>query len=46
MDLIEFGKKGNSKEIKKILSHIFERNNILNGQNKEVLLYVFGELMD
>ena len=34
MDLIEFGKKGNSKEIKKILSHIFERNNILNGQNK------------
>jgi len=34
MDLIEFGKKGNSKEIKKILSHIFERNNILNDQNK------------
>lgn len=34
MDLIEFGKKGNSKEIKKILSHIFERNNKLNGQNK------------
>ena len=34
MDLIEFGKKGNSKEIKKILSHIFERNNILNGQKK------------
>ena len=27
VEFIEFGKKGNSREIKVILSHIFERNN-------------------
>ena len=33
MDLIIIWKKGNSKEIKNFISH-FERNNILNDQNK------------
>ena len=32
--LIEYGKKGNSREIKEILSHIFERNNELNKGGK------------
>ena len=34
IDLIEFGKKGNSKELKDILNHIFERNNNLNSEGK------------
>ena len=34
IEFIEFGKKGNSREIKVILSHIFERNNDLNKENK------------
>ena len=33
-ELLEYGKKGNSKEIKEILLHIFERNNQLNIENK------------
>jgi hypothetical protein len=32
--LIEYGKKGNSREIKEILSHIFERNNEMNKGGK------------
>ena len=34
IDFIEFGKKGNSKELKDILNHIFERNNVLNSKGK------------
>jgi len=34
IDFIEFGKKLNSKELKKLLNHIFERNNILNNSKK------------
>ena len=34
MDFIELGKKGNSKELRDILNHIFERNNILNDEGK------------
>ena len=34
MDFIELGKKGNSKELRDILNHIFERNNILNDDGK------------
>ena len=34
MDFIELGKKGNSKERRDILNHIFERNNILNDDGK------------
>ena len=34
VEFIEFGKKGNSREIKVILSHIFERNNELNAEDK------------
>ncbi len=34
IEFIEFGKKGNSREIKVILSHIFERNNDLNKEDK------------
>ena len=34
IEFIEFGKKGSSREIKEILSHIFERNNDLNKENK------------
>ncbi len=34
IDFIEFGKKGNSKELKDILNHIFERNNFLNSKGK------------
>lgn len=34
IDFIEFGKKLNSKELKKILNHIFERNNSLNNSKK------------
>ena len=33
-ELIEYGKKGNSKEIRNILEHIFERNNQLNNESK------------
>ena len=33
-ELLEYGKKGNSKEIKEILLHIFDRNNQLNIENK------------
>lgn len=34
IDFIEFGKKLNSKELKKLLNHIFERNNSLNNSKK------------
>lgn len=34
IDFIELGKKGNSKELRDILNHIFERNNILNDDGK------------
>ena len=34
IEFIEFGKKGNSEEIKEILSHIFQRNNDLSKENK------------
>ena len=34
VEFIEFGKKGSSREIKEILSHIFERNNELNKEDK------------
>lgn len=34
VEYIEFGKKGSSREIKMILSHIFERNNELNKEDK------------
>ncbi len=34
IEFIEFGKKGSSKEIKQILSHIFQRNNDLSKDNK------------
>ena len=34
VEFIEFGKKGSSREIKVILSHIFERNNELNKEDK------------
>ena len=34
IEFIEFGKKGSSREIKVILSHIFERNNDLNKDDK------------
>jgi len=34
MDFIELGKKGDSKELRDILNHIFERNNILNDDGK------------
>ena len=34
IEFIEFGKKGSSREIKVILSHIFERNNDLNKEDK------------
>ena len=34
VEFIEFGKKENSREIKVILSHIFERNNELNEEDK------------
>ena len=34
IEFIEFGKKGSSREIKEILSHIFERNNDLNKEDK------------
>ena len=34
VEFIEFGKKGSSREIKVILSHIFERNNDLNKEDK------------
>ena len=34
IEFIEFGKKGSSREIKEILSHIFERNNELNKEDK------------
>jgi MoxR-like ATPase len=33
-ELLEYGKKGNSNEIKEILLHIFDRNNQLNIENK------------
>ena len=36
VEFIEFGKKENSREIKVILSHIFERNNELNEEDKRV----------
>jgi len=32
--LIEYGKKGNSREIKEILAHIFDRNNELNANGQ------------
>ena len=35
IEFIEFGKKGNSEEIKEILSHIFQRNNDLSKQMSE-----------
>ena len=34
VEYIEFGKKGSSKEINEILSHIFKRNNDLSKDNK------------
>ena len=34
IEFIEFGKKGNSEEIKEILSHIFQRNNDLSKESK------------
>ena len=34
IDFIEFGKKLNNKELKKLLNHIFERNNSLNNSKK------------
>lgn len=34
VDFLEFGKKVNSKELKKLLNHIFERNNNLNNSQK------------
>ena len=34
VEYIEFGKKGSSKEINEILSHIFKRNNELNKEDK------------
>ena len=33
--LIEYGKKGNSKELREILSHIFNRNNELSELEKK-----------
>ena len=40
IEFIEFGKKGNSKEIKQILSHIFQRNNDLSKDNKRAEKYL------
>ena len=43
MDFIELGKKGNSKELRDILNHIFERNNILNDDGKrETPICIWG----
>ena len=46
-EFIEFGKKGTSKEIKEILSHIFQRNNDLIKDNKRgTAVCVWGNYMD
>ena len=43
---LEYGKKGNSKELMEILSHIFNRNNELSESEKKGLPSVFGVHMD
>ena len=44
IEFIEFGKKGNSKEIKQILSHIFQRNNDLSKDNKRGTAILYSAL--